>query len=79
KDEKDMYSLYETRGSEKVVLDTIPKGEMNLIHKIWKSWEDADTQEIVRFTHEQLPYAVAFEGEIIPYELITQEDPEHVY
>ena len=79
KDEKDMYSLYETRGSEKVVLDTIPKGEMNLIHKVWKSWEDADTQEIVRFTHEQLPYTVAFEGEIIPYELITQEDPEHVY
>ena len=79
KNERDMYSFSEMRGSTKTILDTISKGEEKLIHKIWKNWENSNTQEIVDFTHKQLPYSVAFEGEIIPYELITQEDPEHVY
>lgn len=79
KNERDMYSLSEMRGSEKSVLHDISKKEEKLVHKIWKNWEDSNTQEIVDFTHKQLPYSVAFEGEIIPYELITQEDPEHVY
>lgn len=78
-DGKDMYMISETRGSAKTALDTISKDEMKFIHKVWKRWEKANTQEIVKFTHGQLPYTVAFEGEIIPYELITQEDPEHVY
>lgn len=76
---KAMYLFSETRASEKLSLDTISTEEKKLIHDVWEKWEDANTEEIVKFTHEQLPYTVAFEGEVIPYELITQEDPKHVY
>ena len=78
-DGKDTYVISETRASEKIALSTIPKEEMKFIHEVWKTWEDANTEEIVKFTHEQLPYKFAFDGEIIPYELITQEEPKNVY
>lgn len=47
--------------------------------KIVEKWKDKKTNEIVNFTHNQLPYALCRENEIIPYELITQEDPDLVY
>jgi transcriptional regulator with XRE-family HTH domain len=53
--------------------------EKSLITKIYKKWESKNTNEIVRFTHEQLPYKLSFVGEIIPYALITQEDGKYVY
>ena len=37
------------------------------------------TKEIVGFAHSQIPYTFVDKGDIIPYELITQEDPDHVY
>ncbi len=39
----------------------------------------ANTQEIVDFTHNQIPWKVCREGEIIPYTLINAEDPKNVY
>jgi len=78
-DGKDTYSFFETRGSEKHDLDSISKEERALMHDVWKNWEKENTQNIVKFTHEQIPYIFADKGSIIPYELITQEDPEHVY
>jgi transcriptional regulator with XRE-family HTH domain len=69
----------ETRSGEKVGTNLLSTDEKKLIVKIAKKWHAKDTQEIVDFTHNQLPYTFSDEGAIIPYELITQEDPQHVY
>jgi transcriptional regulator with XRE-family HTH domain len=53
--------------------------EKAMIHAIGKAWQGKQTQEIVNFTHEQLPWQICHEGEVIPYGLITQEEPEKVY
>lgn len=53
--------------------------EINLIKKICKKRQKADTRTIVNFTHKQLPWMLCQEKEIIPYEFITQEEPDNVY
>lgn len=60
-------------------LKDLKKGELELIKKIAHKWKGKRTQEIVAFTHAQLPYKLCRDNEIIPYELIIQEDPESVY
>jgi len=57
----------------------ISKNEGRLIRSIGQKWQGKRSQEIVKFTHEQLPYKICNPGEVIPYELITQQDPENVY
>ena len=52
---------------------------MKMIESIGAKWKDKKTAEIVNFTHNQLPYKICQPDEIIPYELITQEDPSYVY
>jgi len=79
RDDYHMYEIEETRASEKQPLDLLSKEELKHIKAVWKKWEDAKTNEIVSFTHGQEPYKYAFKGEIIPYELITQEEPDRVY
>ena len=74
----DMLLISESRSSEKQSLEEVSKEEMNLISKIAKKWKDKSTNEIVHFAHNQLPYKICSPDEIIPYELITQEDPENV-
>ena len=59
--------------------DKLSKKELTKIKQICKAWKDKPTQEIVRFTHEQLPWKMCRDGEYIPYSLIIQEDPDHVY
>ncbi|MCK5061658.1 DUF4065 domain-containing protein [Candidatus Parcubacteria bacterium] len=71
--------ISETRVGEKVADDLLNSEEKKLIKKIVKRWEDKNTKEIVGFAHSQIPYVFVDKGEIIPYELITQEDPAHVY
>jgi hypothetical protein len=66
-------------GASRQKLDLLQKDEFELMKKIAVKWKDKRTQEIVNFTHQQLPYRLCSPDEIIPYELITQEDPEHVY
>lgn len=78
-DGHDMYTITETRASERDNLQELDRREQKLIASIWKKWSDAGTGEIVHFTHEQLPYKLSFDKEVIPYELITQEDPDHVF
>jgi len=75
----DMYEIEETRGSARREITTLSKDEQTLIAAIWHKWQDATTSDIVSFTHEQLPYKLSFDEEVIPYELITQESPNHVY
>lgn len=78
-DGKDMLLISESEGNRKQKLATISGDEVTLIKEIHKKWKDKKTAEIVNFTHNQLPYAICLDNEIIPYELITQEDPAHVY
>jgi DNA-binding XRE family transcriptional regulator/uncharacterized phage-associated protein len=59
--------------------DKLSKGEIDLLRKIAKRWQHQLTSEIVDFTHRQLPWQICREGEIIPYGLITQEEPELIY
>lgn len=75
----DMILISENRGSKKQPLEKLSNEEMKLVEKIAKKWKSKRTSEIVDFTHNQLPYKICSPDEIIPYELITQEDPEHVY
>ncbi len=57
----------------------LDKAELALMQQIALKWKGKRTQEIVDFTHEQLPYKLCSPDEAIPYELITQQDPEYVY
>ena len=59
--------------------DKLSEDEMNLLQKIAKKWKDKNTQEIVEFTHQQLPRMICEDKEIIPYDLITQEESDNVY
>ncbi len=59
--------------------DKLSEDEFNLLKKIWEKWKYKNTDEIVEFTHQQLPWAISDENEIISYDLITQEDPDNVY
>ena len=70
--------LEETSSSTKVVksrpmwmypeLFDLPEEE-KIIKSISKKWNDKRTEEIVNFTHNQLPYFLCREDETIPYEL----------
>lgn len=53
--------------------------EIKLIQDICIKWKGKSTKDIVEFTHKQLPWSICQAGEVIPYELITQEEPNHVY
>ena len=53
--------------------------EICLIKKIGEAWAGKSTEDIVNFTHEQAPWQICRYGEVIPYGLITQEEPERVY
>lgn len=70
-----MFSLSE----DKALTSKISDEELRLIEKIGSVWQGKHTKEIVDFTHEQLPWQICRDGEVIPYGLITQEDPERVY
>lgn len=66
-------------GANKQKLELLEKEEVELMKKISAKWKNKRTQEIVDFTHGQLPYKLCAPDEVIPYELITQENPEYVY
>ncbi len=72
--------LYSESMAGKSVSDgLLNKEEKVLMKKIVKKWADKSTDEIVGFTHNQLPYLFADSWQDIPYELIIQEDPKNVY
>lgn len=62
-----------------IVFDKLSSKELHLIKDICTAWKDKPTGEIVNFTHEQKPWKMCRDGEYIPYSLIIQEDPDHVY
>ncbi len=71
--------ISQARAGERIGNNLLSVDEQKLINKIVKKWIDKSTNEIVGFTHSQIPYEFADYGEIIPYGFITQEDPKHVY
>ena len=70
-----MFSLVEREAPT----SSLSSDEISLIIKIGKAWSGKSTSDIVNFTHEQLPWQICRDGEVIPYGLITQEEPERVY
>ena len=59
--------------------DLLSESEIKLIREIAQKWCQHNTESIVDFTHEQLPWKISRYNEVIPYELITQEEPDNVY
>jgi hypothetical protein len=78
-DGKEIFLISECESNRNEKIGTISKEEEGLMSDIVKKWKDKKTKEIVNFTHNQLPYFLCRENELIPYELITQEDPDKVY
>ena len=70
-----MYSLVEQEAPS----NRLSEQELDLIRRTGKAWRGKPTDEIVDFTHRQLPWQVCRDGEVIPYTLISQEEPENVY
>lgn len=71
--------IKESESNKKQVLSLLNSEEKQLIKAINKNWLNKKTEEIVNFTHNQMPYFLCRDDEIIPYELITQENPDNVY
>jgi transcriptional regulator with XRE-family HTH domain len=76
---KDMFLIKESESNKNEKILSLSKEENLLIKKIAIKWKHKKTNEIVNFTHNQLPYFLCKDNELIPYELITQEDPDKVY
>jgi len=73
------YALLIKPTSVRQEYDLLSDDEKSLIDRICEYWRDKRTSEVVNFTHEQKPWGACRDGEYIPYSLIVQEDPDHVY
>jgi transcriptional regulator with XRE-family HTH domain len=71
-----LFSLVE---KGEVPASELTKDEKKIIDKICKAWKGYNTEAIVDFTHNQLPWQICRDGEAIPYGLITQEEPDHIW
>lgn len=71
--------ISESRSGRKNSLSLISKDELKLIDKIGTKWSKKRTGEVVDFTHKQMPYMFADEGEIVSYDIFTQENPDEIY
>jgi DNA-binding XRE family transcriptional regulator len=76
---KESYLISENESNKNEKIQTISNEEKNLMKKIVDKWKGKNTKDIVNFTHNQLPYTICRDNELIPYELIIQEDPDMVY
>ena len=59
--------------------DELNDEEKKEIDEVCDKWKDATSKELVNFTHKQKPWMACEENEIIPYDLILQEDPNNVF
>jgi transcriptional regulator with XRE-family HTH domain len=78
-DDKVSYTYHESSSNRAQQLSAVSKDEEVLMSKIFANWKDKKGAELVNFTHNQLPWAICNEDEIIPYALITQEDPDNIF
>ena len=77
--DKGAQMLYLSKSVNPKDYDKLSIEEKHIIDSICKKWKDANSQELVNFTHGQKPWMACRPGEIIPYDLILQEDPDRVY
>ncbi|MCR4880227.1 MAG: DUF4065 domain-containing protein [Bacilli bacterium] len=68
-----------SKSMENNVNISLSKEEKEEIDAICEKWEKASSKELVNFTHRQKPWMACRPNEIIPYELILQEDPDNVF
>lgn len=59
--------------------DLLSAEDLKRIDNICSIWQNKRTAEIVNFTHHQKPWMACRDGEVIPYSLIVQEEPNNVY
>ena len=78
-DGRDMILISEADSNRNEKIHSLSAEEKKLLKGIASKWQDKKTNEIVNFTHNQLPYTLCRNDELIPYELIIQEDPDQVY
>ncbi len=71
--------ISQTRSGAKVDLSKINKEEKELIENVERKWKNKKTNEIVDFTHKQLPYLYADDNGVVSYGLFTQENPDELY
>jgi transcriptional regulator with XRE-family HTH domain len=79
---EDGHKCYLTRlaeGGRKAAGKGLADDEKELLEDIFTNWSEKSTPDIVSFTHQQLPYKLAVDDEIISYELITQEEEKDLY
>lgn len=79
KKKEGVFLIKESESNKNQKINLLNNKEKELIKKITKKWESKKTQEVVNFTHNQLPYLLCHDKEIIPYELITQEEENNIY
>lgn len=73
------FLISEHKSNSNQKLDLLRSEEKKMMIEIYKKWGNKSTNEIVNFTHNQMPYFLCRDNELIPYELITQEDPDKVF
>jgi len=78
-DERKAHLINLTEGGKQVTYNELRDKEQGLIREIVVKWEPKSTSDIVSFTHQQLPYKLAADGEIISYALIGQEQEQNLY
>jgi len=66
-------------GGANAKLNSLSGEERELMRKINEKWADRHTAEIVRFTHNQLPYLLAEDNELVSYDVISQENPDEIF
>ena len=69
----------QTRSGAKENLSSLSREESKLIEKINEKWKTKRTEEVVNFTHKQMPYMFAEDNDIVSYDIFTQENPDDIY
>ena len=68
-----------SKSFSKTSLNRLSDEEKKEIDMVCDKWKNANSKELVNFTHKQKPWMACRENEIIPYDLILQEDPNNVF
>lgn len=63
--------------TEPKYIDLLTDEQKQIVKEVCNEWKSKKTEVIENFTHNQRPWALSKKDEIIPYELILQE--EHPY
>ncbi len=61
------------------VKSSLSKSEIDIVKKVCEKWKGKITKEVVSFTHKQMPWKISFDGDVVPYSLIIQEDESMLF